>query len=210
MLVAACGVAIGVASAAAVGSRPLPPPDPSASPGAPPFAEPDGAPLPPGRSPAAAVRAADAWVRSGRSLLATDPLTAEKTVRAMTTAAHGDSLVDERLTTLRQLREALAGGTGEVILHEAVLAFKVRTADADRARVDLWNVTVLARDGIAPPQSSWAISTVDLAWEREAWRIADVRVSAGPAPILADGAVPATAAQLEEALDGFAPSGGFE
>ena len=105
-----------------------------------------------GRSVDGAVRAAVVWVCSGGSLLATDPLAAEKTVRAMTTAADGDRLVTETLTTLRQLREKLAGGTGPVILHQAVLATRVSDAGTGRARVELWNVSVLSREGIAPPQ----------------------------------------------------------
>jgi len=154
-----------------------------------------------------AVRAASVWVRSGRSLLATDPLAAEKVVRTMTTVADGDRLVAETLATLRQLREKLAGGTGPVILHQAVLATRVAGADPTRARVELWNVSVLARDGIAPPQASWATSTIDLVWERDGWRVASVHVVPGPAPVLSNGAVPATAAQLADALDGFIGDG---
>jgi len=186
--------------------RPSPDPLPLAVGGAHEDAE---APAPSvGRTPEGAARAAEAWVRSGRSLLATDPLTAEQALRAMTTGADGDRLVTDTLTTLRQLRQKLAGGTGPVILHQAVLATRTSAATADRARVELWNVSVLAREGIAPPQASWTTSTIDLAWERDGWRVSAVRVTPGPAPILSDASVPATATELADALDGFGAGGG--
>ncbi len=202
-----CGVFVGMGGTALMASdRPPPRPLPLSVGGS---QEGPEAPAPSvERTPEGAVRAADAWVRSGRSLMATDPLTAEQAVRAMTTGADGDRLVTDTLTTLRQLRQKLAGGTGPVILHQAVLATRTTAAAPDRARVELWNVSVLAREGIAPPQASWATSTIDLAWERDGWRVSAVRVTPGPAPILSDASVPATATELADALDGFGDGGG--
>jgi hypothetical protein len=74
--------------------------------------------------------------------------------------------------------------------------------------VAVWHVGVLSRTGVAPPQAGWAVSVVDLVWERGDWKLEHETVTAGPTPILDASAPPATAEQLEAALDGFMPQDG--
>jgi hypothetical protein len=62
---------------------------------------------------------------------------------------------------------------------------------------------VTARADVASPQATWAISTLDLVWERDGWRLSRETVQPGPAPLLDDSAAPATAARLQTSLAGF-------
>jgi hypothetical protein len=74
--------------------------------------------------------------------------------------------------------------------------------------VAIWNVGVLSRDGVAPPQAGWSTSVVELVWERGDWRVWGETVTPGPTPIADDSDAPATSADLAVALDGFTDFGG--
>ncbi len=159
------------------------------------------------RSERGAVAAADAFVRTGQALLDMDPLAAEKAVRQMASAATAEEQVTRVLDQLAEARLALASGSGPITFRQAAITWRLDSYSPDRARVAIWHVGVLAREGAAPPQAGWAMSTFELVWERDDWRIAQESVVPGPAPILDDSAAPATADVLEAALDGFAPFG---
>lgn len=155
------------------------------------------------RTPEGAVAAAASFVCTGQALLDMDPLAAEKAVRQMASATAADRQVAEALATLRSARSTLASGTGPTIYRQAAVAWRVQSFSPARAQVAIWNVGVLARNGIAPPQAGWAVSTFDLLWERGDWKVLDERITPGPAPILDDSAAPATAAQLIASLRDF-------
>lgn len=154
-------------------------------------------------TPNGATAAAAAYVCTGQALLDMDPLAAEKAVRQMAAAATADRQVADTMATLREVRTTLASGTGPIVYRQAAVAWRVESFSPHRARVAVWNVGVLARDGVAPPQAGWAISTFDLLWERGDWKVFDERITPGPAPILDDSAAPATAAQLIVSLRRF-------
>lgn len=154
---------------------------------------------------AGAVAAAASFVATGQALIDMDPLATEDAVRQMATGATADRQVTRTLAALSQLRQVLRAGTGPVTVHQAAMATRLERFGAGRARVAVWNVTVLARDGIAPPQAGWKVSTYELVWERDDWRIDAETVTPGPAPVLDDSTPPATSAQLDSALDGFSP-----
>jgi hypothetical protein len=155
-----------------------------------------------------AVGAAASFVCSGQALLDTDPLSAEDSIRQMATSATADDQVRDALSRLAALRNRLSAGDGPIVLRQAALAWRVDNITTDSAGVDVWNVSVLSRDGVAPPQASWAISTLDLVWERGDWHLDRETVSPGPAPVLDNSAAPATAQQLTAAIDGFTNFGG--
>ncbi len=155
------------------------------------------------RTPEGAVAAAASFVCTGQVLLDMDPLAAEEAVRQMASATAADRQVAEALAALRSVRSTLASGMGPTIYRQAAVAWKVLSFSPAQAQVAIWNVGVLARDGIAPPQAGWAVSTFDLLWERGDWKVLDERITPGPAPILDDSAAPATAAQLIASLRGF-------
>jgi len=158
-------------------------------------------------SEAGAVAAAATFVTTGQALIDLDPLSAEEAVRQMAAEATADRQVAQTLAELERLRDVLRDGTGRITIRQSAVAAHVELFEAGRARVAVWNVSVLTREGIAAPQAGWRISTFDLIWERSDWRIAAETINPGPAPLLDDSVAPATSAQLVSALEGFTPVG---
>lgn len=154
-----------------------------------------------------AVSAAAAFVCTGQAILNMDPLSAEDAIRQMAATSTADQQVAEMLTKLRTARSALSAGTGATVYRQAAVAWRVESFDSGRARIAIWSVGVLARDGVAPPQAGWATSTFDLVWERNDWKVEHEVIVPGPAPILDNSAAPATADQLISALQGFTDFG---
>lgn len=177
----------------------------SAPPG--PTTEENGAPAGFARTGQGAVAAAAAFVTTGQALLDIDPLAAEEAVRRMAASATADAQVREVLARLADVRETLAPGTGPIVYRQSPISWRMDGYTPDRARVAVWSVGVLSREGIAPPQAGWTTSTFDLIWERGDWRIWAETVTAGPAPLLDDSATPATSSQLATALRGFTDFG---
>jgi hypothetical protein len=167
----------------------------------------DGIPPRFARSRAGAMAAAAAYVTTGQRLLDMDPFAAERAVRRIAANAYADRFAAETMRQLAAARQALDGGSGPIVYRQAVVAHRVEAFDPERARVAIWNVGVLTREGVAPPQASWAISSFDLVWEDDDWRISAETIVPGPAPILDDSAPPATTAQYIAELDGFTDFG---
>jgi len=150
-----------------------------------------------------AVAAAVAFVTNGQALLDMDPTDAEQTVRDQAAAATVDAQVDDLRCLWAEIHRALAGGTGPIRYWQTALGTRVDAFAPSRARVSVWHVGVLSRTGVAPPQAGWAISVLDLVWERGGWKLERETVTAGPTPILDASAAPATSAEFESALTGF-------
>lgn len=165
----------------------------------------DGAPAGFARTPDGAVTAAAAFVTTGQALLDVDPLSAETAVRQMASIAGADRQVRDALEDLAGLREALRSGSGPIVFRQGVLATRLVASTDVAATVEVWSVGVLTRRGIAPPQAGWRTSRLELVWERGDWHIDRETVEPGPAPVLDDSAVPATADQLLTSLEGFQP-----
>src|SRR5581483_689340 len=74
---------------------------------------------------------------------------------------------------------------GQVVGRITPLGYRVVTFTKDSARVEIWTLTLLGKSGVGhgiPPQFSTA--TVDLAWERGAWRVAgSPQTKDGPTPL---------------------------
>ncbi len=155
------------------------------------------------RSEQGAVAAASAYVCTGQALLDMDPLAAEQAVRHMAAADTADEQAARVLDQLAQARQALAAGVGPITYRQGVISWRVDAYSQDEARIALWYVGVLSRQGAAPPQAGWATSTLDLVWERGDWKVAREGVVPGPAPILDDSTAPATTGLFDAALDGF-------
>jgi hypothetical protein len=154
------------------------------------------------------VRAAAAFVCTGQQLIEMSDPEIDAFLRERVTRASAERVVEDNMHEVASLRAALASGTGPTVYREAVVAYRVESFDEDAARVAIWHVGVLARAHVAPPQAGWMISTVDLRWERGAWKVVGEIAVPGPAPILNDGAPPATADELLDDLDGFTDFGG--
>ena len=159
------------------------------------------------RTEAGAVAAAASFVCTGQALLDMDPLSAEDAVRELSAEASEDELVSRHLDQLEAARDVLSPGTGPIVFRQSAIAWRVEAYDEDRARIAIWSVGVLSRDGIAPPQAGWSTSVVELVWERGDWRVWGESISPGPTPILDDSDAPSTSAQLDDALAGFTDFG---
>jgi hypothetical protein len=155
------------------------------------------------RTEEGAIEAAGAFVCTGQQLIDMSDDEIAAFLREVATTADADRIVEDHLEAIASLREALASGVGPIVYRQAVVAHRVEAFDEDAARVAIWHVGVLARSEVAPPQAGWMISTVDLRWERGGWKVAGEIAVPGPAPILNDGAPPATADELVDVLDGF-------
>jgi hypothetical protein len=88
-----------------------------------------------------------------------------------------------------------------------VVATRIDAFARDRARVGLWRVAVLSRDGMTNPGEQWATVTYDLVWEDRDWKIWSESVVPGPAPSPADAQL-ATPQELDTSLAGFRPFAG--
>jgi hypothetical protein len=157
------------------------------------------------RTERGAVAAAVAYVTNGQVLLDLDPFSVESAIEAIAAEGSADGQIADMESQLAVLREALSGGTGPVTYRQAALAVRVDGFTPDRARVAVWHVGVLYRAEIIPPQAGWAISTFDLVWERDDWKIWSETITPGPAPILNRSTDPATGDQFAAALSGFTP-----
>lgn len=155
------------------------------------------------RTEAGAVAAAAAFVVTGQALLDMDRLAVEFAVRQMAAEATADTQARTVLSQLEAVHRTLGRGSGPIVYRQAALAWRVEGYTRERARVAIWSVSVLSRDGVAPPQAGWRVSTLDLVWEREDWRIWGETIVPGPAPILDDSTAPATSGQLAVELEGF-------
>jgi hypothetical protein len=166
-----------------------------------------GVPVGFARTPEGAVAAAAAFVRTGQALLDMDSAEVEAAVRTMAAEGAADAQLADTGSRLAAAHEALAGSDAPIEYHQAVLAVRVDAYTARRARVSVWNVGVLSREGIAPPQAGWAISSFELVWERGDWKVWAETIAPGPAPITNNAVPPATSAQLRERLAGFSDYG---
>src|SRR5205823_4128214 len=117
------------------------------------------------------VAAAAAFVCTGQALLDMDALATEEAVRQVATEATADAQVAEARGALADLRSRLAAGNGRTTFRQAPIAWRIAEFGDGRATVAIWSVGVLSREGAAPPQAGWAISTLQLVWERGDWRL---------------------------------------
>ncbi len=131
---------------------------------------------------------------------------AEQLVRQAASAAYRDTLVtavDEQLLPLQRQAAGLPGATA---YRQSVLATRLEAYSPGRARVSVWLLVTLANTGTAGGQSnpvgSFTTVTLDVVWERAAWRLDHTSQQAGPTPLL-DGQ-PQPAGEFTAALVGFA------
>jgi hypothetical protein len=142
------------------------------------------------------------YVQLGNVLLAADSDTTAAALRRVSSRAAGSAFVDSELAQFGELRDALARGSGPSQLRVGVVATRVDAYARDRARVRLWRVAVLSRDGMTNPGEQWATVTYDLVWEHDDWKIWSESVTAGPSPSPTDAQL-ATPRELETSLAGF-------
>ena len=164
----------------------------------------DGAPTGFTRTTAGARAAAIAYTATlSQRLLYLDPEDAEAAVRAVAADASADTLAGDALDGLEAARTPLAEGTGATWWIVEPLAAKVEAYATDRARLSVWLVRVLSRQGVVVPQASWVTETVELVWEDGDWRLWSDTSTPGPTPVLDGSDLPSSAAELDAELTGF-------
>jgi hypothetical protein len=157
------------------------------------------------RSEAGARSAAANYVLTGQVLLGLAPTEVPGAVRVFAAAASVDTQVSDAQEQLRHLRGVLVDGSGPIRYVQAVLATRVDAYSPQRARVSVWSVGVLARAGAAPPQAGWTVSTFELVWERQDWKVWSETITPGPAPLLNGAVKPAGNEEFDRSLNGFVP-----
>jgi hypothetical protein len=166
-----------------------------------------GVPVGFARTRRGALAAAVRYVQLGNVILSVDTDSATSVLHRVSSSAAGSTFVDSELAAFAQLRAALARGSGPASLRVGVVATRVDAFASGRARVALWRVAVLSRDGMTNPGEQWATVTYDLVWEAHDWKIWSESVVPGPAPSPSDAQL-ATPQELETLLAGFRPFAG--
>jgi hypothetical protein len=144
--------------------------------------------------------AAVAYLRLSEQVVAMDDAAAADAQRAAATSSAADGLVTTTLAKLAALRQAFPGGP--VVLRVAPLAIRARLDGSNGAITEIWHVDVVSPLG-GTAYEQWRTSRYELAWERDAWRVAAETAVDGPRPLSAALPPPAAAAALEAALAGF-------
>ena len=155
------------------------------------------------RTERGATAAAVGYVLSGSVLLDMAPTRVPEAITLMSAEASSTARVAEAQAKLSGLRQVLAAGRGPTRYDQAALAVRMEAFSDERARVSVWSVGVLSRDGTAAPQAGWTTSTFELVWEREDWKIWSEQITPGPTPDLNGSDPPATSVELDTRLDGF-------
>jgi hypothetical protein len=150
-----------------------------------------------------ATAAAVGYVLSGSAFIGMASTQVTDAIELMSADGSASTRLDEARAKLAQLRQVLSGGTGAIRYVQAAMATRVEAFTVDRARVSVWSVGVLSRDGAAAPQAGWTISTFELLWQRDDWKIWSEEIKPGPTPDLNASDRPATAAQLDARLEAF-------
>jgi hypothetical protein len=165
-----------------------------------------GVPVGFARTPGGAAAAAVAYTATiSQRALFFDAEQAERAVRLVAADAAEDTVVADVLAQLAAARTPLEAGTGTTWWVVQPLAIRSEAYSSDRARVSVWQVRVLSRQGVVVPQSSWITETVELVWEGGDWRLWSTTQRPGPTPVLDGSDLPSSAAALESILRGFTP-----
>ena len=124
-------------------------------------------------------------------------------VHAIATDASADRLAREVVEEVGLARDALATSPGRVWWFVRPLAWDIVSFTPDRARVEVWVVTVLSAADVAVPQADWITVALDLRWEDGGWRADDVRDEPGPTPVSGTRDEPWEPEPFDDALAGF-------
>lgn len=147
--------------------------------------------------------AALAYAKASQEWLYLDDSAVEAAVREVATDAAAPRLSADVLGEVRTARESLTAAAGPIWWIVRPLATKVVSHGPSEAVVEIWVVTVLSAADVAMPQSDWRTITLELEWQRGAWRVDAVTDVAGPTPMLGPRDRPWAPEELDEALAGF-------
>ncbi len=163
----------------------------------------DAGEAPPDRSEAGALHAGVRYATGAQEWLYLDDAALAAAMDDMAVPAMRAEVTEQVLAEVGLARDALAEASGPVWFVARPLATRVQSYRADVAVVDVWVVTMLSASDVAVPQSAWRITTLELRWDADRWRVATIAERPGPTPQLDRSDSPWLPEQLDEALDGF-------
>jgi hypothetical protein len=111
--------------------------------------------------------------------------------------------LDGRVEPVRWAIATFPGETERTWFVSAPLTVAVTGFDpgAGTASVEVWLVTVFARENLGPPETRFVLERAELRWDGGRWLLAGLESAPGPAAALAADQVPSTPAELTAALD---------
>ena len=155
-----------------------------------------------------ALAAATTFITLGGSLVNAGPAAVRPVISAISASSTAERRVAETVVALDDLRSRLSGGTGPVVLVHAPVMVRIDDYSDERASITMWTTTVLARRGVADPQSTWSTVTFELVWERGDWRLLSETSVAVPTPDQSSDAVRPSFDEFESAVRGSHAVGG--
>jgi hypothetical protein len=153
------------------------------------------------RAGAAAVAGRALVAFGGESVLEPSSLSTILHRFAAPSARPGLEAVYSQAETSLRTRFGLAGQPKPVVLVRTVpLGYHVDSFSSKRAEVAVWTLAVLGSGATFDPVASWRTQTVQLVWQKGAWKVVAFGSANGPTPALADGQQPSTPVELFTAI----------
>jgi len=150
------------------------------------------------RTEGGAAAAAENFLRIGSGSLVTDE---HRYVRAMSTMA-APEWKPRAETTGRNAVSFFRDYYGpEGALFTAPVAVEVVDFTGNRARVEMWSVSIATGSKRPRGEQVWGITTLDLRWVAGDWRISHVRTESSLAPALMGGQRPGPVEKIIEEFD---------
>lgn len=118
--------------------------------------------------------------------------------------------IDRDVDEAASIRNRLAEDGGQIWWVVAPLATRVDAYSADRVRVSVWSLSLIASGAdravsreATQPMARFDVATVELVWEHDRWSVWSTTRVDGPTPMLAPSQPIATPDEFMSVLDGF-------
>ena len=138
-------------------------------------------------------------------------ITRSDIIGSIATSGYGPELASQSSAQLAELSVEL-GDAGvspaELVWSEIPLTARVASGDEHRAVIEVWAVLVVGVPGMGAPRQAWRTVTVELAWERDDWRIDGWDTRPGPTPALAADSVVSSVDEIADVLTWPTAGGG--
>jgi len=146
------------------------------------------------RAPAASAHTrAGAVASAARSITAfggnvlLEPSRLRALVARIASNASRTRLIDAFAEASSQTRTKLGADTVPrpvIVLRAAPVGYRVERYSSGTATIAVWYVGVVGSGATVQPQQSWRTETVELVWERAAWKVDSFASTVGPTPAL--------------------------
>ena len=146
------------------------------------------------RAPAASAHTrAGAVASAARSITAfggnvlLEPSRLRALVARIASNASRTRLIDAFAEASSQTRTKLGADTVPrpvIVLRAAPVGYRVERYSSGTATIAVWYVGVVGSGATVQPQQSWRTETVELVWERGAWKVGSFASTVGPTPAL--------------------------